>query len=112
MGAVVELIFKYIWTTEATPRITQESVENPRDLVLRANWVLAMTVNNAPTPDMLATPVEQVPWGFSEVADVDVEAVEIDGAGFGKTEAIHISVRWEGPRRIDIWCRDVDLLTP
>ena len=109
-GAVIELSFAYfLEDVDGEIRPTEQGLASPGDVIVRASWVLAMSLDNSPTRDMFDKTASTLPWGFSEVASVDVEMDVYRSQWLDQVDCVRVNVRWEDQHRITIWCQSVNV---
>lgn len=100
-GTTVELTFNYV--RDDIGEIRNDVLVSPHPVVLRLEVVQGFHVSNDLTEAMLAEPA-RLNWGFQEIALVELEE---SSRFLNNYEAIttahfhHLSVKWEGGRRID-----------
>ena len=111
-GSVIRLSFEYFWQdVEGELRLTPEALNHPGVVELTASWMLAMNIDNAPTASMVGLRPDEMTWGYSEVAVVEVVADTYAAEYLPESTCLRLEVHWEGERRITIWCRDLAIET-
>jgi hypothetical protein len=92
-------------------RITRDALQDPGEVIVDAAMVLALELDNAPTRAIFDSEPSALPWGVDEVAVVDAVADSYENRRLGTIHCNRLSVRWEDDRRIELWCREVDVRT-
>ena len=96
-GLSLELVFEYIWT-DARPLVADAS-ESSRIVTVVLDSLHELHLTGGIPAGLLANP-EEVDWGFSEVALVELKPVsDADAVG---SKSHRLSIVWESERRIDV----------
>jgi hypothetical protein len=99
-GTVLDLVFDFIWASDG---VVRQDLDKPQLVRIRLHVVQELHVVNALNDAQVLRP-EDLTWGLSEVARVDLID---DPAVLARYQALplawhHIRCSWEGSRQLDI----------